>query len=135
MASPLTAFQKAVYTALTDDSALNAAVTGIFNRVPQDQPPPYVALELAHATDRSTLAARGLEVELLLHVITDDHNGTETQAIEDHIYRLLHHASLTLEDSNSLQHLYFEDSKTSLSRDGITTQTTMRFIGHLTIAP
>lgn len=133
MASPLTAFLEAVYTALDSDSSLGTQINGVYSRVPQDTPPPYIKLEITKVADAATLTNRAFELQLLVHIATNDHNVSETQAIEDSIYTLLHSADLSLNHDHTLQHLLFEDSKTELHHDGMITQTSMRFFAYILI--
>ena len=61
------ALQKAVFTALTGEAELMAAVTGIYDRVPVGTAYPYVTIGEATAADWSTKTSTGQNHTLTLH--------------------------------------------------------------------
>lgn len=67
MNSSLGDFQTAIYERLSKDANLSAAISGVFDFVPEGQPYPYVTLGEDTATDTSTFSTVGQEVTATLH--------------------------------------------------------------------
>lgn len=93
-ASPIT---EAVYAVL-QDATLQVAVTGrIFDDTPEDTPRPYVWIEVFDETDTRGLGTGDQpEVDLRVHVFSDQHSIAEGNEIARQVKALLKDADLTI---------------------------------------
>lgn len=67
MNSSLGDFQAALYDRLSNDAALTAKVTGVFDHVPEGQAYPYVAIGQDTATPEDTFTSVGQQVTTTIH--------------------------------------------------------------------
>lgn len=111
--------QKAIYTALTGDSALMAIITGVHDHVPQDTAFPYVTIGESTAVDWRTVGYDGMELTLVLHVWSRERGCREAKLILAEIHRILNDAKLTV-PGHVLVWLHFEFSQTLPDSDGVT---------------
>ena len=98
MAVATFALQTAVYTALTGDAALVAALGGtkIYDHVPRRVLPPYVAIASSVAQDWSTGTDAGDDHTLTLQVWSDLAGRAEAERIMGLVAAALHDRPLTL---------------------------------------
>ena len=73
--------QVALYAALTGHAPLQALVTGIFDRPPEDQAMPYVVIGESFASDWSTKTFDGQAHRLRLHIWDQSPGQGQTQRI------------------------------------------------------
>ena len=111
--------QKAVYAALTGDSALMAMITGVHDHVPQDTAFPYVTIGEGTALDWRTAGVLGAEVTLVLHVWSRSRGRREVKLIMIEIRRILDGAELTV-PGHALVWMRFSLSQDELDPDGLT---------------
>ena len=118
--------QKAIYSALTNDSALMAMITGVHDHVPQDTAFPYVTIGDSTALDWRMVGVVGAEITLLFHVWSRSRGRKEVKQIMVEIRRILDGANLTV-PGHVLVRQRFEFSKTLLDSDGATYHGITRF--------
>ena len=111
--------QQAIYTALTNDSALMAMITGVHDHVPQETAFPYVTIGESTAVDWRTVGHDGMELTLVLHAWSRERGRREVKLILAEIHRILNHAKLTV-PGHVLVWLHFEFSQTLQDSDGAT---------------
>ncbi len=111
--------QKAIYGALTGDSALMAMITGVHDHVPQDTAFPYVTIGEASAVDWRTVGHDGMELTLVLHVWSRERGRREVKLIMTEIRRILDGANLTV-PGHVLVWLRFSFSEATRDPDGLT---------------
>ena len=111
--------QKAIYSALTGDSALMAMITGVHDHVPQDTAFPYVTIGESTAVDWRTVGHDGMETTLVFHVWSRERGHREVKQILAELHRILHRANLTV-PGHVLGFLRYGFSQTSQDPDGAT---------------
>ena len=111
--------QKAIYGALTGDSALMAMITGVHDHVPQETAFPYVTIGEASAVDWRTVGHDGMELTLALHVWSRERGRREAKLVLAEIHRILNDAKLTV-PGHVLVWLHFESAEFLQSADGVT---------------
>lgn len=118
--------QKTIYTALTGDSQLSAAVTGVYDHVPAMTAFPYVTIGDTTVLDWSTKSNNGQEHTFVIHVWTQAEGVIATKTIAGHVYRILHEAALSVTGFNTL-FCRCEFQNTLRDPDGFTKHEVMRF--------
>ena len=111
--------QKAIYAALTGDSALMAMITGVHDHVPQGAAFPYVTIGEASAVDWRTVGHDGMELTLVLHVWSRERGRKEAKLVLAEIHRILNDAKLTV-PGHVLVWLRFGFSQSIADNDGVT---------------
>lgn len=118
--------QKAIDKALKADTALMAAVTGVFDEVPQGTKYPYVVIGEDTALQWDTGSSVGSESTLTIHVWSRDAGRQECKEIMSLVYDVLHEAELSVDDAHAV-FCYWEFGETLLDVDGKTRHGVMRF--------
>lgn len=118
MNSSLGDFQTAVYDRLSTDANLSAAITGVFDFVPEGQAYPYVTLGENTATDDSTFTTVGQEVTTTLHTWSQYKGFSEVKNIHSLILKAMT-ASLTV-SGWTCAFLMLDMENTLRDPDGIT---------------
>ncbi len=121
------ALQQAIYGALVADGTLMGMVTGVFDRAPDGQPCPYVALGEDTVVDASDKLQDGQRHTLNLHVWSRPNPGQAGDArgrkqakdILARLHALLHRQNIAVTGA-ILVLLRFEFEETLLDQDGIT---------------
>lgn len=126
MAQHSFALQKAIYTALDDNSALSALVTGVYDDVPEGTSYPYITIGDDTAINVGTKTVDALEYTLTLHAWSQYRGRKEIKQIMSAIYDVLHDTSLTVENS-VLVNIKQEFEQSFVDGDGITRHGVMRF--------
>lgn len=128
MTNPGWDLQKAVYQALTTDSALTTMLGAgwLHDAVPQNTDFPYVVIDQMRVNDWSTGTERGSEHIMMLHVWSRYRGKREVYEIADAIRDALHDAALPL-DGNDLINLTHQYSDLKQDEDGETWHGVMRF--------
>lgn len=128
MASPAAELQKAIFTALGNDTALVAALGG--PKIYDDAPPhvafPYITFGLTSVYDWSTSTESGTEQLFTLHVWSKAHGKAEALAIMEAARAVLDDASLTL-DGHHLVSLRFDFAEVRFDDDLIVYHGLLRF--------
>ncbi len=88
--------QKAIYSRLTGDSTLNAIISGVYDRVPDNTAYPYVTIGNAQWRDWSTQSRQGSEIHLDVHAYSRKGGRKEALDIMARVYALLHDGSLSV---------------------------------------
>lgn len=70
--------QDAVFQRLANDPVLSSAVTGIFDKVPENEQFPYVVLGRCYGTPYRTKTTDGERIELTLDIWSGDNGKKET---------------------------------------------------------
>lgn len=98
MAAATIELQKAVFTALSGDAALIAALGGarIHDHAPAHVPFPYITFGRSASSDWSTASEDGAEHFFTIHVWSKEKGKTQAAAIMEMVRALLHDAALTL---------------------------------------
>ena len=118
--------QKAVYEALTDDVTLMGMISGVFDRPPQGQDYPYIALGESSVSDWSTKTSNGMEHAVQMQIWSREGGRRQCAQIMENVHRILHDVNLT-PDGHRLISIRFVSSTISIKSDGWTYQGTMRF--------
>ncbi len=113
--------QKAIFAALTNDSALTALLGGpsVYDRVPADATLPYITLGDGTWRDWSTATETGAEHELRLHIWVRDGGRQYVRTIADTVHARLHDQPLALEEG-VLVNLRFQRAQILTDPDGET---------------
>lgn len=120
MPHPALALQKAIFAALTADTAVGALIGDrIFDAAPRNAVFPYASFGEVRTTDWSTGTEAGTEHRVTLHAWSRERGKAETLAILAVIEAALHDAALDL-DGHRLVNLRAEGSSAAREPDGIT---------------
>ncbi len=90
------ALQVAIYSALTGDSGLMAAVSGVYDDVPQDASFPYVEMGESVAADWDSDTHNGQDHLFTVHTWSQAEGRKECKTIQALIYAILHNATLSM---------------------------------------
>lgn len=112
--------QKAVYTALTGDTALAALVTGVYDRVPERTALPYLVFGNATTKDASTTTLDGETVRLELAVYSREGGRKQVLDILERVHAVLHQQALTLTGGWRVVWLRVERVNVDMLGDGMT---------------
>lgn len=118
--------QSAVYSRLASDSELNALVTGVYDKVPQNSNYPFISLGDWSAEHWSTQGLDGLRLMLSMEAWSKNGGKSEIINIQARIYSLLGNAQLTL-NSGLYAWIRFAASDIKLLDDGLTYHGHMKF--------
>ena len=127
-----TALQQTIYTALTADVPLMAAIVAVYDDVPQVADSgaasdfPFVTIGEDILRDWSTNTWSGAEALITIHTWSRLPGRKETKAIQDLIYTALHRATLTIAGHTSVL-IDFQLSDSFLDPDGKTRHGTQDF--------
>ncbi len=116
--------QQAIYAALSADSALDAIISGIFDRVPEGTALPYVVIGSARAADASNASRQGALVRMELSAFSRTGGRKQTLEILQCIQAVLHLQSLSLDGGLHLVWMRVEQMQAQMLRDGMTWQGT-----------
>lgn len=120
-----TEIQTAIYDALTGDSTLMAAVTGVYDGVPQPTDGgagtdfPYVTIGETQHQEWDTDTELGADATVTIHVWSRYRGRKEVKDIQAIIYGLLHRANLAITGYN-LVGIDWIQSDTFMDADGLT---------------
>lgn len=114
-----TILQQAVYSEMAGNAPLVAAVTGIYDNVPQTTAYPYVVIGEDTVTNWDTDTELGTNCTCVIHTWSRSRGKKETKEIQGLIYAALHRASLTASGYNMID-IQFESSDSFLDVDGLT---------------
>ena len=122
------ALQQAIYTALTANAAVTAALGGprIYDEVPQPVVFPYLSFGMATVIDDDTSTEHADQHMFMLHVWSRAPGRKEPLAIVDAVRAALHDQSPNL-IGHRLINLRHEQTETRRTADGETLQSTLRF--------
>lgn len=123
--------QNALYTVLSNDSALSALITGVFDAVPQTQTFPYIVLgDMIQVPDDSfgDETSHTYNITATLHIWSRAQGFAEALTINRQIYRLLHrqHQNLSL-NGYSCTLCYHAMTWTLRDPDGLTRHVPVRY--------
>ena len=91
------AWDAAVYGALTGDATLTAAITAVYTGVaPQNSTFPYVLIDRTDFTEYSDSTHTGFEVFMRIKTLSRSPGRKETRDIQDLVYDVLHRQPLTV---------------------------------------
>lgn len=122
----LSALQQAVYTTLSADISLMAAITGIYDHVPEGAAFPYIHIGRMQTADWSTTTTTGYQVGLTLSVFTRERSNKTVLEVMDKVKAALHEAELSVSGA-SFTHIRFVSAELSQKPDGVTCQGMMQF--------
>lgn len=114
------AWQHAVYEALTEDMALMALVTGVFDRVPEGTALPYVTFGRCDSMAEDNASATGQRIRLEVHAYSRTGGRKESLAIVQRLYSVLHLQPLELDSGLRVVWMRMERSRVEMQRDGMT---------------
>jgi hypothetical protein len=126
--SPVIALRKALRMHLLGDAALVAALGSekIFDEVPRDQEPPYIAFGDVQLREWDALLQKGAEQFLLLHVWSLQPGLRQVLSFAQELTELCDEASLVLEEHH-LVSLRFQSLETKREDKGRFARATLRF--------
>ena len=127
-ASATFALRKAIHARLVADAALLALLGGarVYDEAPRGTEPPYVTFGDARTRDWSTASDQGAEHFVVLEVWTQHRGAGAALTIAARIEKLLHDATLTLED-HRLINLRFEQIESRRENQGRFARASLRF--------
>lgn len=118
--------QKGLFAELSGDATLSAAVTGIFDHVPQEQTFPYVLIGEAVAEDFDDDSTEGFDVECTIHVWTRSYRGrAEAKEAQALIHGLLHRKPVAVTGADTVETIVIA-TETFRDPDGLTTHGVQR---------
>lgn len=118
--------QVAIYQTLTNDTAIMARVTGVYDEVPQDATFPYIVIGDDTGVQWDTDDTLGAESTLTIHVWSRKAGRKETKEIMQLIYDALHRQELDITGMHSVV-CQWEFSETLLDPDGVTRHGVTRY--------
>lgn len=96
MADGSQAVQGAIYTALNGNlTDLNSSAVGVYDHVPQDTTPAFVAIGEDSVSNSDTKTENGIEVDAEVHTYSSYRGLQEVKLIMGQVYDLLQRGSLT----------------------------------------
>ena len=119
------ALQQAIFLRLSGDADLMAAVSGVFDHVPETAVLPYVRLGAVSASDWSSKSFSGQRHRISVQIFSEAPGEAEAKALAGTVHALLDRASLTLA-GHQLVRLGFEGLQ-MLREPGDITQALLRF--------
>lgn len=120
------ALQQAIFETLSEDAALMALVTGIYDYIPAGGMYPYLALGEMEGRDWSTKTEQGMEFRLMVRVFSREAGRKEAAQIMERVHALLHNADLTV-SGHALILMRCESSAIRRENDGSTFQGILAF--------
>lgn len=121
-----TALQQAIYTALTGNASLMAAITGVHDSVGEATGFPYVTIGDGTAIPWDTKTSDGQEHTVTIHTWTQYRGRKQTKEIMDLVYSVLHNSALTVVGHQTVL-CQFDFSETLKDPDGVTHHGVQRF--------
>ena len=118
---------KKIYQLLSDDAALAAMVTGIYDYVPTRTAYPYITLSDSNTADWSSKTFDGARIAVTLHVYSRARGMTETTNILKRLQFLLHDADLAL-SGHRVALCRVSGSGVMKESDGVTTHGLLRLL-------
>ena len=116
--------QKALYAKLNGDATLSAMITGVYDRVKDGTPFPYVVLGDAVMEDMATQTAAMQRVQVQIEVFSRNGGRKEALEIANRVQLLLHEGSLSISGHTLIEMRVSQASSERLS-DGMTYQATL----------
>lgn len=113
----LALIQKAVYTALTGDATLMAAVTGVYDHPDPDAVLPIVSIGDFSADYAGTKTEDMVEYTAELNVWAADLNFATVKIIQDYVRDVLHRQALSV-DSGTVTYVFEEFATVQAENDG-----------------
>ena len=108
--------QKAIYTALTADSALMALINGVYDYVQEDTAIDYVTNGDDDFNVNDTKTSNGFLVYVDIHSWSECNGRKGVKQIMGEIYRILHKTALTISGFNHVG-TFFDISKSFRDQD------------------
>lgn len=118
--------QKGIYSALTGDGPLMAAIEGVFDWAPDQTLYPYVSIGDDMAVDWSACDFSGKEITATIHTWSRANGRKEVKTIQAMIKGLLHRKNMSFTGS-TLVLLSYDSELTTLDPDGVTYHGVQRF--------
>ena len=101
--SPLWPIQVAIRTVLLADSALSAAVSGVYDYVPEDADFPYITVGEATEVPDDTHQTFGHQSVITLHIWTRTRSHKDGLELLEHVKRLLDRQPLNVNGRHTVQ--------------------------------
>lgn len=111
--------QTVIYSILVNDAGLVAAVTGIFDDVPQDQAMPYVSIGEDVLNEWDDSETDGIQASCTVHVLSRYEGRKEVKQIQQLIKNALHYSTASTAN-NSVIAIMYESSRSFVEPDGET---------------
>ncbi len=92
--------QSAVYTKLTNDSAIMAIVDAVWDEPDTDALYPYITMGDGTVRDKSTKTSTGAEHTFVLDIWSDDAGRMQVKEIMGLIHNCLHEQNMTVTDNH-----------------------------------
>ena len=118
--------QKALYDRLRTNPGIAAAVTGVYDHVPQGSAYPYIVIGEGTEIREDTQTFTGTSIDVVIHCWSRVPGRYQTKYIQSLIYDALHRLPLTL-SSGRCWETQFLLSDSLLEPDGETRQGVQRF--------
>lgn len=131
--SALNDIQEALYSTLTNDYAVMALVTGVFDKVPQSQSAPYVSFGTRTEARLDTMGTWGKDATFELNVWSEYAGFKQAENILDAINAALDYQTLTVANWTTTVFCRFEDAVTIEDPDGVTKRIAARY--RITVVP
>jgi hypothetical protein len=121
MGLPNNALQVALFALLSADGDLTSlGVTGIFDRVPQEQTFPYVRIGKASFDENGTKTDDGWQVDFEVHALSREPGFKQAQAIQNAVYDALHKNDTFAVDGFQVIDIQHAFSDCDTEPDGVT---------------
>jgi hypothetical protein len=118
--------QKAVYNALTANSALMAVISGVYDWVPETAAYPLVSIGSGRSIPFDTCTSNGQEHVIEVHVWSQKQGRKEAKDVQSLVYNVLHKAALSVTGHQAILCLQ-EFSEVTKDPDGYTHHGVQRF--------
>lgn len=116
------ALHKAVYEALTADSALMALISGVYDRVPEGTALPYVVFDRTESSDASSGADEAERIALGLNVYSRSGGRKQVLDIMERLHAVLHHQTPVLTGGWRAVWMRVDTARVRMLGDGMTWQ-------------
>lgn len=123
---PMWPIQVAIFQALSDDAALNAFVTGVFDHVPKNTAFPYVSIGEVSTTPRGAHDRFGARSTITLHGWSTYSGKKEIGEIANHLMRIFDHQPLDVEGFHTV-YVHHEQTVTQTERGNDIRHVAVRF--------
>lgn len=119
--------QQAVYARLTGDATLMGLVSGVFDYMPDDTAPPYIAIGEATETPFNTLnRGEGSDATITFQVTSETKGFSKALAVTDRMEVLLNFYEITISGYDTV-YLRKDNVTTMREPDGVTRRVIARY--------
>jgi hypothetical protein len=118
--------QRAIFSLLTNDAALMADISGIYDFVPDDAAYPFIAIGEHQLRDWSNLQQEGTQQQVTIRVFTREAGRKQAVTLMERVVQLMHGQPLVV-SGNEVRNVRLLSSQVNLLEDGRTYRGTLNF--------